>query len=88
MSAAWIFAIAVAIFSTGLLTAMFVVSRRERKAWATKMEAIERDYTMKLCESGARIARYRMRFRRIKRILDRALRAMPPDGTSGPGKVE
>lgn len=77
MSPAWIFAIAVSIFSTALLVALFVVTRRERKAWAAKMEAIERKYTAALCESKARHARFKMRIRAVKRKLEEMLRSHP-----------
>lgn len=71
---AWIVAIEVAIFSTILLIAMFLQARREKKAWALRMEEIERKHTAALCESKARFARYKMRIRVAKGILERALR--------------
>jgi hypothetical protein len=52
------------------LVAIFFVSRRENKAWAEKMEAIEKKYTAGLCESGARRARAKMRYRAIKKLLE------------------
>jgi hypothetical protein len=77
---AWIFTITVSVLSTTLLVAMFVVNRRERKAWAARMEAIEKKHTAALCHSGAKMARSRMRLREMKRIVENALRRMPPDG--------
>lgn len=52
------------------LIAIFFVSRREKKVWAEKMEEIEKKYTAGLCESGARRARSRMRYRAIKKLLE------------------
>lgn len=65
------FASLVSIFSTVLLVAMFRQARSEKRAWALKMEAIERKHTAALCESKAKVARYRMGFRRLKRILEK-----------------
>lgn len=65
----WI-AVVLSIIGAVDLIALFFVSRRENKAWAEKMQAIEKKYTAGLCYSGARRARAKMRYRAIKKLLE------------------
>jgi hypothetical protein len=68
MSPAWIFAVAVSILSIALLMALFVVTRREKKAWSAKMAAIDLKYAEAIRENEARRARSRARVERIKEL--------------------